>query len=172
MSNTADRHLSWSSSQVTAAQRAMVMAALWFGSRAPRTVARPHACPACRGGALCRGHHCYVLDGDNIRHRLNRDLGFSARDRDENIGRVAEVARLFVDAGLICISAFIAPYRSARADARAVIGPDRFFEVQVRCPLEICEARHPKGLYRKARSGALPGFTGIDAPTSHPRART
>ena len=114
------------------------------------------------------GHLCYVLDGDNIRHGLNRDLGFSAADRTENIRRLAEVARLFNDAGVIVITAFISPYHEDRAQAQAIIGAERFFEVYVETALAVCEARDPKGLYRKARAGEIAQFTGISAPYEPP----
>ena len=115
-----------------------------------------------------KGHACYVLDGDNIRHGLNRDLGFSAEDRAENIRRIAEVAKLFNDAGIIVLTAFISPYRKDRADAREVIGTGEFIEVFVDTPLEVCEERDPKGLYKKARAGEIPNFTGISDPYEAP----
>ena len=114
------------------------------------------------------GRHTYVLDGDNVRNGLNRDLGFSARERDENIRRVAEVAKLMVDAGLIVIVAFISPFRRERALARALFEPGEFIEVFADAPLEECERRDPKGLYRKARRGELKEFTGIDSPYEPP----
>jgi len=114
------------------------------------------------------GRHTYVLDGDNVRHGLNRDLGFSPEDRVENLRRVAEVAKLMVDAGLIVITAFISPYRADRDAARALFAPDEFIEVHVDAPLEVAETRDPKGLYRRARSGQLPGLTGIDSPYERP----
>jgi bifunctional enzyme CysN/CysC len=113
------------------------------------------------------GHACYILDGDNIRHGLNRDLGFSAEDRSENIRRVAEVARLFNDAGILVITAFISPYLVDRAQAREVIGGG-FVEIFVDTPLDVCEQRDPKGLYKKARSGEIPQFTGITDPYEAP----
>jgi bifunctional enzyme CysN/CysC len=113
------------------------------------------------------GHACTILDGDNIRHGLNRDLGFSAEDRTENIRRVAEVSKLFNDAGIIVITAFISPYRADRDAAREVIG-DGFVEVFVDTPIEVCEQRDPKGLYKKARTGEIPQFTGISAPFEAP----
>lgn len=115
-----------------------------------------------------QGVRCYVLDGDNIRHGLNRDLGFSPEDRAENIRRIAEVAKLFVDAGLIVLTAFISPFREDRALARKLVGEDEFVEVYVKCPLEECERRDPKGLYKKARQGAIPEFTGISSPYEEP----
>ena len=117
-----------------------------------------------------RGCNGYVLDGDNIRHRLNKDLSFSAEDRAENIRRIGEVANLFADAGIIVISAFISPYRRDRAQARALNEPGRFFEVYCKCSLEACEKRDPKGLYRRARKGEVKEFTGISAPYEEPEA--
>ena len=114
------------------------------------------------------GHTCMVLDGDNIRHGLNQDLGFSPRDRSENIRRVAEVARLFNEAGLIVITAFISPYRADRDLARRIIGEDRFIETFVAAPLDECERRDTKGLYAKARAGQIPEFTGVSAPYEQP----
>lgn len=115
-----------------------------------------------------RGHSCYVLDGDNIRHGLNKDLGFSHHDRTENIRRIAEVAYLMNDAGLIVITAFISPYRDDRQVAREIIGPDRFVEVYVNTPIETCEARDPKGMYKRARAGSLLRFTGVNDPYESP----
>ncbi len=115
-----------------------------------------------------QGRRTYILDGDNIRQGLNRDLGFTEADRVENIRRVAEVARLMMDAGLIVMTAFISPFRRERDMARQVIGADHMIEVYVNTPLDICEQRDPKGLYRKARSGQLPNMTGIDSPYEPP----
>ena len=115
-------------------------------------------------------HACYVLDGDNIRTGLSRDLGFTATDRHENIRRVAEVARLLNDAGLIAITAFISPYRADRDMARGIVGAGRFLEVFVEAPLEVCEQRDPKGLYRRAHAGEIPEFTGVSAPYEAPEA--
>ncbi|KPK11008.1 MAG: adenylylsulfate kinase [Myxococcales bacterium SG8_38] len=115
-----------------------------------------------------RGVFAYVLDGDNIRHGLNSDLGFSPEDRVENIRRIGEVARLFADAGAVALSAFISPYREDRDCVRALLAPGAFVEIFVDTPLEVCEARDPKGLYRKARAGVISGFTGIDAPYEAP----
>ncbi|MBX3177304.1 MAG: adenylyl-sulfate kinase [Candidatus Hydrogenedentes bacterium] len=114
-----------------------------------------------------RGVHTYVLDGDNVRHGLNRDLTFSAGDRVENIRRIGEVAKLFVDAGLVVMTAFISPYRDDRARAREIVG-DRFIEVHVDADLATCEQRDPKGLYKKARAGEIGDFTGISAPYEAP----
>jgi adenylylsulfate kinase len=117
-----------------------------------------------------RGAFAYVLDGDNIRHGLNDDLGFSPDDRVENIRRIGEVARLFADAGALVLSAFISPYRADRERVRGLLGPREFVEVFVDTPLEVCEARDPKGLYKKARAGEISGFTGLDAPYELPLA--
>ena len=114
------------------------------------------------------GHACYTLDGDNVRHGLSSDLGFSERDRHENVRRVAEVAKLFNDAGMIVVVALISPYRSDRAVARALVGPDRFLEIHVCTALDVCEQRDRKGVYARARAGDLPGFTGISAPREPP----
>ncbi len=116
------------------------------------------------------GHRTYLLDGDNVRHGLNRDLGFTAEDRVENIRRVAEVARLMVDAGLIVLVAFISPFRAERRMARERFGADEFVEVFVDAPLAVCEARDVKGLYAKARAGELRNFTGVDSPYEPPEA--
>ncbi|MFM1651435.1 adenylyl-sulfate kinase [Brevibacillus sp. B_LB10_24] len=117
-----------------------------------------------------RGLHSYVLDGDNIRHGLNRGLGFSPEDRKENIRRIAEVAKLFVDAGIITLTAFISPYREDRELARSLLEPGEFAEIYVRCPIEECERRDPKGLYKKARSGEIGEFTGVTSPYEEPAA--
>jgi bifunctional enzyme CysN/CysC len=114
------------------------------------------------------GHHTYLLDGDNVRHGLNRDLGFTEEDRVENIRRVAEVARLMTDAGLIVMVSFISPYRSERRFARERFAPGEFVEVFVDTPIAVCEARDVKGLYRRARAGEIPNFTGISAPYEVP----
>ena len=114
------------------------------------------------------GRHTYLLDGDNVRHGLNRDLGFTDADRVENIRRVAETAKLFVDAGLIVLASFISPFRSERQLARDLVEPDEFVEIFVDTPLATAEARDPKGLYRKAREGKIKNFTGIDSPYEAP----
>jgi len=119
---------------------------------------------------IAQGHLCYVLDGDNVRQGLNRDLGYTPQDRDENIRRVAEVAKLLNEAGLIVIMAFISPYRAGREQARQIIGEARFIEVFLDTPIEICEKRDPKGLYVKARAGLIPEFTGVNAPYEVPEA--
>jgi len=121
---------------------------------------------------LDAGHASCVLDGDNIRHGLNRDLGFSPIERKENIRRVAEVAKLFNDAGLIVITSFISPYRQDREMARHIIGADRFLETYLSTPIDVCEGRDPKGLYQKARAGKIAGFTGVTAPYEAPELAT
>ena len=115
------------------------------------------------------GYAAYALDGDNVRHGLNRDLGFSPDDRKENIRRVAEVARLFNDAGLFVITAFISPYRGDRDAAREIIGPAYFLETYLSTSIVECERRDPKGLYKRARAGLLPEFTGVSAPYEPPQ---
>jgi len=125
---------------------------------------------ACEHRLLAAGRPAYLLDGDNLRHGLNADLGFSAADRSENIRRVGEVARLFADAGVVALVPVISPYRADRDRARAAhhaVGLP-FFEVFVDTPIDICEARDPKGLYAKARAGEITGFTGIDDPYEAP----
>ena len=109
------------------------------------------------------GYHTYVLDGDNIRHRLNKDLGFSSDDRIENIRRIGEVAYLFVDSGLIVLSAFISPFTAERQMVREMFGDGEFIEIFVNTPMDVCEQRDPKGLYKKARAGQISQFTGIDS---------
>jgi adenylylsulfate kinase len=117
---------------------------------------------------LSLGKHSYLLDGDNVRHGLNKDLGFSDTDRVENIRRISEVAKLFVDSGTLVLTAFISPFIADRTQARSVIGKDAFIEVFIDTPLEICEQRDPKGLYKKARSGEIKHFTGIDSAYEAP----
>jgi adenylylsulfate kinase len=115
-----------------------------------------------------RGRLCYVLDGDNIRHGLNKNLGFSAEDRAENIRRIGEVGKLFVDTGVITLTAFISPYRADRDANRALLAAGEFIEIFMDVPIETCERRDPKGLYKKARAGEIKGFTGIDDPYEAP----
>ena len=115
-----------------------------------------------------RGVHTYVLDGDNVRMGLNKNLGFSPEDRTENIRRIGEVGKLFADSGTIVTTAFISPYREDRDAVRALFKDDEFIEIYVNASLETCEGRDPKGLYKKARAGEIKGFTGIDAPYEAP----
>jgi adenylylsulfate kinase len=114
------------------------------------------------------GRFTYVLDGDNVRHGLNKDLGFSPEDRNENIRRISEVANLFADAGVITITAFISPYKKYRNFCRELVGDGRFIEIFAKASLETCEKRDPKGMYKKARAGIIKDFTGIDAPYEEP----
>ena len=162
----------WHHSTVTRAarahQRGHRSAILWFtglSGAGKSTLAN-----AVNSALFEQGLACYVLDGDNVRHGLNKDLGFTQEDRVENIRRVAEVAKLMVDAGLIVICTLISPYRADREMARALFQEGEFFEVFVDTPLEVCEARDPKGLYKKARSGELKNFTGIDQQYENPKA--
>lgn len=135
---------------------------VWVGQVNPRG--------SCCSDPYCPSNAEYVLDGDNLRHGLNGDLGFSPTDRTENVRRVAEIARLFADAGMVTLVPVISPYRSGRDHARALHRAANlvFIEVFIDAPLEVCENRDPKGLYAKARAGELPGFTGIDDPYEAP----
>jgi adenylylsulfate kinase len=117
-----------------------------------------------------RGVRTYVLDGDNVRHGLCGDLGFSAEDRGENIRRVGELAKLFVDAGVLVLTAFISPFRSDRDRVRSWVAPGDFLEIYCHCPVEVCEARDVKGLYKKARAGGVKDFTGVSSPYEEPLA--
>ncbi len=164
------RNLFASPSDVSIARRAAVArqvgCVLWFSGLSgsgKSTIAR-----ALESALIDAGRLAFVLDGDNLRLGLNRDLGFSENDRAENLRRVAEVARLMADASLIVITAFISPLRASRETAREIIGADRFLEVHVSTSLATCEARDVKGLYRKARDGAIPDFTGISSPFEPP----
>lgn len=113
------------------------------------------------------GRHIYTLDGDNVRHGLNKDLGFGDADRNENIRRIAEVSKLFVDSGTIVLTSFISPFISERENARQLLGKD-FIEIFIDCPFEICAQRDPKGLYKKAQAGEIKNFTGLDSPYEAP----
>ena len=115
-----------------------------------------------------RGHMAYVLDGDNIRHGLNKNLGFSAEDRAENIRRIGEVGKLFTDAGIITLSSFVSPYKADRDEVRELLDEGDFLEIFIDTPIELCEERDPKGLYKKARAGEIPNFTGVSDPYEAP----
>lgn len=117
---------------------------------------------------VARGHATALLDGDNVRHGLNKNLGFTPADREENIRRIGEVGKLFADAGVLALISFISPYRADRDRARALLPAGKFVEVYMRVPIEVCETRDPKGLYKKARAGLIKGFTGIDDPYEEP----
>lgn len=167
-----DENVVWHTHPVTREQREQLRghrgAVLWFtglSGSGKSTVAG-----ALEQALHARGVATYLLDGDNVRHGLCRDLGFSDHDRRENIRRVGEVARLMVDAGLVVLSAFISPHRAERQMVREVVGEGRFLEIYVDTPLAVCEARDPKGLYRKARAGELRNFTGIDSAYEAPLA--
>ena len=160
----------WSHGKVTAEQRAVAMATrgcvIWLtglSGAGKSTIATE-----LERELFNIGKHAYVLDGDNIRHGLCSDLAFSPKDRNENIRRVGEVAKLLADAGIICITAFISPYRADRDLVREIIPDGQFIEVYVNAPLEVCEQRDPKGLYAKARAKEIKEFTGISAPYEPP----
>src|SRR5579884_3679344 len=165
-------NITWHEGHVTRDERAALLkqrgATLWFtglSGSGKSTIAFTLEHALVQGG-----HLAYVLDGDNIRHGLNKNLGFSAADRAENIRRIGEVAKLFADAGIITMTSFISPYRQDRDTVRAlhVEGKLPFIEVHVNTPIETCEQRDPKGLYKKARAGQLKNFTGIDDPYEAP----
>ncbi len=165
-------NITWHEGHVGRDERARVLkqkgATLWFtglsgSGKSTMAYTLEHA-------LVQRGRLAYVLDGDNIRHGLNKNLGFSAADREENIRRIGEVAKLFADCGVLTMTSFISPYRADRDKVRAlhVEGNLPFIEVFVNTPIETCEQRDPKGLYKKARAGQLKGFTGIDDPYEEP----
>lgn len=170
MQQPKSRNITWQDGVVSRADRERVRghrgAALWFtglsGSGKSTIAARvEHA-------LLSRGCATYVLDGDNVRHGLCRDLGFSPEDRAENIRRIGEVAKLFVDANVLCMCAFISPYRAVRAQLRTSLGAGDFVEIYVKASLLACERRDPKGLYKKAREGKISDMTGIGSPYEPP----
>jgi len=170
MDKTTADHLTWHSHEVTklmrSKQKNQQPVLLWFtglSGAGKSTIAN-----ALDYALYERGLHTYLLDGDNVRHGLNKDLSFSDVDRVENIRRIGEAAKLFVDAGLIAISAFISPFRSDRQMVRQFFEPGQFIEVYVSTPLSVCEDRDPKGLYKKARTGVIKHFTGIDSPYEAP----
>ncbi len=172
MSQNQPANVTWHESRVTRAARARLKghgsAVLWFTGLSG--AGKSSIANAVDAALNERGIHTYLLDGDNVRHGLNNNLGFSAADREENIRRIGEVAKLLVDSGLIVLSAFISPYRADRERVRALLGADEFIEIYCRASLATCEARDPKGLYRQARAGELRNFTGIDAPYEAPEA--
>ena len=165
-------HITWHEGDLTREARfraiGAVGATLWFtglSGSGKSTIAS-----ALEARLVRRGVHAYRLDGDNIRHGLNAGLGFTAEDRQENIRRIGEVAKLFADSGCLAITSFISPYRSDRARVRSMHEESglKFLEVFIDTPLEVCEQRDPKGLYKKARAGEITGFTGIDDPYEAP----
>jgi adenylylsulfate kinase len=172
MSASKATDITWHEGHVTSAERNALLkqkgCTLWFtglSGSGKSTIAftLEHA-------LVQSGHLAYVLDGDNIRHGLNRNLGFSAVDREENIRRIGEVAKLFADAGVITMTSFISPYRKDRDCVRALHQEEKlpFIEIHVNTPIETCESRDPKGLYKKARAGQLTNFTGVDDPYEAP----
>lgn len=163
-------HIVWHTHKVTRAERASIKnqkpCLLWFtglSGSGKSTIAN-----ALDVALFERGYHTFLLDGDNVRHGLNRDLGFSDEDRVENIRRIGEVSKLFTDSGLIVLSAFISPFTSDRRLVRNLLPAGEFIEVFMDTPLETCEQRDPKGLYGKARAGEIKHFTGIDSPYERP----
>ena len=159
-------HASTVNKRARAQQKSQKPAVLWFtglSGAGKSTVAN-----ALEQALFSRGHHSYLLDGDNVRHGLNRDLGFSDSERVENIRRIGEVAKLMADAGLVVLTAFISPFRADRAMVRELMEDGEFIEIHVHAPIETCESRDPKGLYAKARAGVIRNFTGIDSPYEAP----
>jgi adenylylsulfate kinase len=170
MSGDKATNITWHHGTVTRADRERVRghrgAILWFtglSGSGKSTVSHRVEQKLCDLGAVS-----YVLDGDNVRHGLNRDLSFSAEDRTENIRRIGEVAKLFTDAATLVLCAFISPYRADRGQVRALVAAGDFIEIYVNASLEACERRDPKGLYKKARAGGIESFTGISAPYEEP----
>lgn len=163
-------NITWHDGVITKSDRERMLrqkgVVIWFtglSSSGKSTIAR-----AVEERLFERGHLSYVLDGDNIRHGLNKNLGFSPEDREENIRRIGEVAKLFADAGLITMTAFISPYRKDRDRNRMLLKEGEFIEVFVKVSLDVAEKRDPKGLYKKARTGEIKEFTGISAPYEEP----
>ena len=163
-------HVTWHEGSITKQDRERLLrqkgVVIWFTglpSSGKSTVAN-----AVEKNLFEHGHLSLVLDGDNIRHGLNKNLGFSPEDREENIRRIGEVAKLFADAGLIAMTSFISPYRKDRDKARDLMKDGEFIEVFVKIPLDVAEQRDPKGLYKKARAGEIKEFTGISAPYEEP----
>ncbi len=170
MNTPKSQNITWAESAVTYEQRCQHNdhrgAVLWFtglSASGKSTLAR-----LVEQELFAQGCHTYILDGDNIRHGLNSDLGFSPEDRVENIRRIGEVAALMMDAGVIALTAFISPYRADRRRCRNIVPAGSFIEVYCQCSLEECERRDPKGLYKKARAGQIAEFTGISAPYEEP----
>ncbi|MCE5090352.1 adenylyl-sulfate kinase [Staphylococcus devriesei] len=163
-------HITWHDSEVTKADRQQQnghkSVVIWFTGLSGS--GKSTVSVALEKALFEQGKHSYRLDGDNVRHGLNKNLGFSPEDRKENIRRIGEVSKLLVDAGTIAITAFISPYRQDRDDVRAILEEGEFIEVYTECSVEECEKRDPKGLYEKARSGEIKEFTGISAPYEAP----
>lgn len=170
MQSNRDNNLTWSESVVSrefrekaTGQRGCVIWLTGLSGSGKSTIAR-----ALERALVESGRMAYVLDGDNVRQGLCSDLGFSAEDRDENIRRIGEVAALFADAGIVTIAAFISPFHAARARASHAMPNERFFEIYLDVPLEVCEKRDPKGLYKKVRNGEIAEFTGVSSPYESP----
>lgn len=170
---TTSTNVTWHDHAVTSEERQKLKghkgAVVWFtglSGSGKSTVANAVDHILCKNRAI----HTYILDGDNVRMGLNKNLGFSPEDRAENIRRIGEVAKLFCDSGTIVLTAFISPYKADRDRVRAILPEGSFLEVHVKASLETCEARDPKGLYKRARAGEIKGFTGIDAPYEAPTA--
>ena len=170
MAETKATNITWHDGTVTRAEREKLLGqrgvTIWLtglSGSGKSTIA-----VAAQGALHERGTHSYVLDGDNVRHGLNQNLGFSPEDRTENIRRIGEVAKLFTDAGVLVLTSFISPYRADRDAVRAKLAEGDFVEVHVAASLETCEKRDIKGLYAKARAGEIPEFTGISAPYEAP----
>ncbi|MBT1443697.1 adenylyl-sulfate kinase [Shewanella sp. JM162201] len=163
-------HIVWHQHAITRSERAEQKghrgAILWFTGLSG--AGKSTLAGALEAELYRRGLHSYLLDGDNVRHGLCNDLGFSLDDRRENIRRVGEVAKLMLDAGLLVLSAFVSPQRAERDLVRSLVGEGEFIEVHVATPLNVCESRDPKGLYQKARSGEIKDFTGISSPYEAP----
>lgn len=165
-----DENIIWHNQNVTKNKRLTLLnqkpCILWFtglSGSGKSTIAN-----AVESELFKRGRKTYLLDGDNVRHGLNKDLGFTESDRIENIRRIGEVSKLFVDSGLIVLTAFISPFKSDRQIAKSLVKYDEFIEIFIDTPLEICEQRDSKGLYKKARDGAIKNFTGISSPYEAP----
>ena len=170
MSDSKSTNITWHEGQIGRSERESVLGqrgvTIWLtglSGSGKSTIA-----VAAEKALVQSGRLAYVLDGDNIRHGLNSNLGFSPDDRTENIRRIGEVSKLFTDSGVICFASFISPYRQDRDAVRAIMEPGDFIEVYVAADVETCEARDVKGLYAKARSGEIPEFTGISAPYEAP----
>jgi len=170
MNTKRNENIIWHEQQITKDKRNILLkqkpCILWFtglSASGKSTIAN-----AVESELYKRGIKTYLLDGDNVRHGLNKDLGFSEVDRIENIRRIGEVAKLFVDAGIITLTAFISPFKSDRQIARSLVNYDEFIEVFVDTPLKLCEQRDPKGFYKKARDGEIKNFTGISSPYEVP----
>ncbi len=170
MGNLKSQHVVWHQGAVTKADREAVTGhrscTLWM-TGLPAS-GKSTLAVALEKALWDRGVHAYILDGDNIRHGLNKDLGFSPEDRNENIRRIGEVAKLFTTAGVINVTAFISPYRADRDQARKIMSEGEFIEVFVDCSVAECERRDPKGHYKKARAGEIKEFTGVSAPYEPP----